>query len=114
MENILEAAHVAGATQAGYVLMRLPYEVKDLFRDWLLQHYPLKAAHVMSRVHSMRQGKDNDPNFGSRMSGQGELAKLLAVRFDKTCKRLGLNVNRRALDTSQFKPPRRAGQSELF
>jgi DNA repair photolyase len=113
-EKILEAAAQAGAKSAGYVLMRLPYEVKDLFRDWLAQHYPMKAAHVMSRVRQMRDGRDNDPEFGSRMRGSGEFAELLRLRFDKACKRLGLNAHRRNLDTSRFIRPRRDGQMDLF
>src|SRR5690606_28368957 len=72
IETVLEAARAHGARSAGYVLLRLPWEVKDIFRDWLERHYPLKAKHVMSRVHQMRGGRDNDPRFGSRMSGEGE------------------------------------------
>ena len=113
-EQILEAAAGAGAESAGYVLLRLPYEVKDLFRDWLMHHYPLKAEHVMSRMRQMRNGRENDPGFGSRMRGTGEFAKLLALRFGKACKRLSLNENRRKLDVSLFKPPRMDGQMDLF
>jgi DNA repair photolyase len=107
IEPVLEAAHAAGARAAGYVLMRLPWEVKELFRNWLQTHYPLKAAHVMSRVQQMRGGRDNDPNFGSRMRGRGELADLLRKRFDIACERLGYNAAQRyrALDTSRFRPP---------
>ncbi len=96
--------------------MRLPWEVKDLFRDWLTRHYPLKANHVMSRVHEMRGGRDNDPAFGSRMRGSGELADLLAQRFHIACKRLGFNGGRRnrALDVTQFRVPGRAAQLSLF
>jgi len=114
MEQVLERAWEHGARQAGYILMRLPWEVKDLFKDWLERHYPLKAKHVMSRVHAMRGGRDNDPNFGSRLRGQGELARLLAQRFDKACKRLGFNAESRnaALDTTQFRVP--TGQMSLF
>jgi DNA repair photolyase len=116
IEPVLEAAHDAGARSAGYVLMRLPWEVKDLFRDWLHTHYPLKAEHVMSRVHQMRGGRDNDPRFGSRMRGSGELADLLRKRFDIACARLGINRERRnqSPDTARFKPPRLDGQRELF
>jgi DNA repair photolyase len=114
LEQVLEAAREAGARSAGYILMRLPFEVKDLFKDWLARHYPLKAAHVMSRVHQMRDGRDNDPNFGSRMRGSGELADLLRTRFEIACKRLGLNENRRSLDVSQFRPPKLNGQMDLF
>ena len=116
IEPVLEAAWEHGARGAGYVLMRLPWEVKDIFREWLERHYPLKAKHVMSRVHAMRGGRDNDPNFGSRMSGEGELAKLLELRFEKACERLGFNSGprNRYLDTTQFRAPRRGGQMSLF
>ena len=116
IEPALEAAWEHGARQAGYVLMRLPWEVKDLFKDWLERNYPLKAKHVMSRVHQMRGGRDNDPQFGSRMSGQGELARLLEQRFAKACARLGFNSGNRnaALDTAQFRAPVRGGQLSLF
>lgn len=116
IEPVLEAAWQHGARQAGYVLMRLPWEIKDLFRDWLDRHYPLKAKHVMSRVHQMRAGRDNDSNFGTRMRGTGELADLLAKRFRVACERLGFNrgSRNRALDTTQFRPPPRSGQMSLF
>ncbi len=114
IERVLEAARDAGATQAGYILMRLPYEVKDLFKDWLDEHFPLKAAHVMSRVKAMRDGRENDPNFGSRMRGTGEFAAVLRLRFESACRRLQLNKNRRGLDCSQFRAPRFDGQADLF
>ena len=116
LEPILEAAAKAGAKNAGWVLMRLPWEVKDIFRAWLEAHFPLKAAHVMSRVHEMRNGRDNDPNFGTRMTGQGLLAELLKQRFEKACKRFGLNQDRDVfdLDTSKFRPPSLHGQKTLF
>jgi DNA repair photolyase len=117
LEAVLEAARDAGASQASYVLMRLPWEVKDLFRDWLDQHYPLKASHVMSRVQQMRAGRDNDPQFGSRMTGEGVFAQLLAQRFAKACQRLGIDTGRRnrALDTTRFRlPGRPAPQLSLF
>lgn len=114
LESVLEAAAAAGATRAGYILLRLPYEVKHLFRDWLQQHYPLKAAHVMSRVHEMRDGRDNDPDFGSRMVGKGEFSQFLRKRFDIACRRFGLNIERHVLDTSQFRRPGNLDQLELF
>ena len=116
VEPVLEAAWEHGARQAGYVLLRLPWEIKDLFKDWLMRHYPLKAKHVMSRVREMRGGRDNDPNFGSRMRGTGELADLLAQRFAVACRRLGFNKGSRyrALETTQFKVPGRGGQMPLF
>jgi DNA repair photolyase len=116
IEPVLEAAAAAGATSAGYVLMRLPFELKDLFRDWLVTHYPLKAEHVMSRVQQMRGGQDNDAAFGTRMRGRGELAELLRRRFDIACKRIELNTGQRSadLDASLFRPPRLDGQLGLF
>lgn len=117
LESILEAAREAGALTASYILMRLPWEVKDIFKAWLEAHFPLKAAHVMSRVHEMRGGRDNDPRFGTRMTGEGLFADLLAQRFDKACFRIGLNAKDRELhnlDTSLFLPPARHGQGSLF
>jgi len=116
IEPVLKAAYAAGARSAGYVLMRLPWEVKDLFRNWLETHYPLKAKHVMSRVREMRGGRDNDPGFGSRMRGSGEFADLLRQRFDIACERLGYNTGRRhrSLDTTRFRRPQLDGQLALF
>jgi DNA repair photolyase len=114
LEAILEAAAEAGAKCAGYVLLRLPYEVKDLFREWLTEHHPLRAKHVMSLVNDLRGGRDNDPNFGSRMRGTGPLAELLRKRFTVACRRLGLNSLRTFdFDTTRFMPPRRAGTAQL-
>jgi len=115
LEAILEAAAANGARWAGWIMVRLPHEVKHLFRDWLTQHYPLRAAHVMSLIQQMRGGRDNDPNFGSRMRGTGLFADLMARRFDVACARLGLNADRNArLDTSRFRPPRSGPQLPLF
>jgi len=120
IESVLRAAFEAGATQAGYVVLRLPYEVKTLFRDWLERHYPLKAKHVMSRVQHMRGGRDNDPDFGSRMRGQGEFAELLAQRFAIAKRRIGFDARGRmlrnaSLDTTQFRvPSSSSGQLPLF
>jgi DNA repair photolyase len=105
-ESILEAAAEAGARMAGYVLLRLPYEVKDLFREWLEQHYPQRASHVMSLVRDARGGRDNDPNFGTRMKGTGPYAQLLRTRFKLACRRLGLDSSRAlALETTHFRQP---------
>ncbi|MBL8520162.1 MAG: PA0069 family radical SAM protein [Betaproteobacteria bacterium] len=118
LETILARARDAGAATAGYILLRLPYELKDLFRDWLMQHFPLKADHVMSRVQEMRGGVDNDPNFGSRMVGEGVFARLLNQRFHKACDKLGLvshgQGKYRQLDVTQFAVPGRAVQGSLF
>ena len=118
LETLLEKGREAGATSAGYILLRLPFELKALFRNWLENHFPLKAAHVMSRVQEMRGGNDNDPNFSSRMIGEGIFAKLLAQRFEKACAKSGLMTHGRRgidrLDTSQFGVPGRAVQGQLF
>ena len=116
LEAILEAAAAHGATSAGWILLRLPLEVAPLFRAWLDEHYPLRAAHVMSLVQQLRGGRDNDPNFGSRMRGAGTFAELIARRFALATKRLGLNDHRTApLDVTRFRPPRaNEAQRELF
>ena len=115
IEPVLEAAWEHGARNAGYVLLRLPWEVKDLFKDWLERHYPLKAKHVMSRVHAMRGGRDNDPSFGSRMVGTGQLAELLEKRFDIACRHIGFTAQRgRDLDRTLFRVPGRPDQMPLF
>lgn len=106
LETILAAAADAGATHAAYVLLRLPWEVAPLFRDWLAEHFPLKADHVMSRMRQMRGGRDYDPDFGTRMRGTGAYAQLLAQRFHKACARLGLGHRRfPELDTTRFRRP---------
>jgi DNA repair photolyase len=116
LERVLEAAREAGARKASYVLLRLPYEVKHLFRAWLEHHYPMKAAHVMSRVQATRGGRDYDPSFGSRMRGEGEFAELIGRRFRLASKRLGYADETRygTLDVSQFVPPNARGQLSLF
>lgn len=117
LETLLERGQEMGASAAGYILLRLPFELKTLFRDWLEQHFPLKAAHVMSRVQEMRGGRDNDPSFGSRMVGEGIFAKLLAQRFSRACDRLGLHTHGRQevrrLDTSRFAVPGQPVQAQL-
>ena len=106
LEDILTAAAAAGVGWANYVLLRLPYEIKDLFSEWLLEHYPQRAAHVMSLVRAMRDGRDNDPNFGSRMRGTGPYALLLRNRFRVACARLNLVSSARdTLCTTLFRPP---------
>src|SRR5512141_3037277 len=116
LESIMEAAVEAGAKSASYLLVRLPWEVKDIFKAWLETHFPLKAAHVMSRIHEMREGRDNDPRFHSRHTGTGLFAELLRQRFEKAARRLGLDGNDHLfeLDCSQFRPPSSSGQGQLF
>lgn len=105
LEHILHAASEAGAQYANYVLVRLPHEVKDLFKEWLAQHFPDKAEHVMSLIRQMRGGKEYDSTFGTRMRGEGEYANLLATRFKLACKRFNLNIGPAAeLNTHLFKP----------
>jgi DNA repair photolyase len=105
IERLLEAAHAAGAASAGYTLMRLPYEIKDLFAQWLETHAPGKAKHVLSLVRQVRDGKLNDPEFGSRMRGSGPFAELIGKRFRIACARLGFNRNDWSLDLTRFRPP---------
>jgi DNA repair photolyase len=115
MESILAAAAEVGVTQAGYVLLRLPLEIKDLFREWLEAQVPDRAKHVMSLIRSMRGGKDYDSNWGTRMSGTGPYASLIAQRFAIATRRLGLNQKRAPLDASQFRRPAQTGdQLTLF
>ncbi|WP_372658237.1 PA0069 family radical SAM protein [Hydrogenophaga sp.] len=114
MEQVLQAAHEAGARHAFYQVLRLPWELSAMFRLWLEQHYPDRAARVMARVQDMRGGKDYDADFATRMKGQGIWADLIRQRFHKACQRLALNTTRIPLDASQFRPGLLAGQSELF
>ena len=110
MEDILQAAAESGARWAGYVLLRLPYEIKDLFRDWLSEHFPDRAAHVMALIRDMRGGRDNDPQFGTRMRGTGAMAELLRNRFKIAARRLNLDTTRDvAKNTTLFRPPGPAG-----
>jgi len=116
MEQILEGAAQAGARMAGYTVLRLPWELKDLVREWLQVHFPDRAEHVLSLVRQMRGGRDNDPRYGSRMRGEGEFADLIRQRFAIATRRLGLARNRDlTLDTTLFQPPRAASpQGDLF
>jgi DNA repair photolyase len=115
IEAILEEAARAGATGAGYVVLRLPLEIKDLFRDWLQRYFPDRATRVMNIVRQMRGGRDYDPEWGNRQKGEGPYAKLIAARFGAACRRLGLDKPRAALDHTQFRRPIEAGgQQELF
>jgi DNA repair photolyase len=105
IERILDAAAAAGAKEAGYVLLRLPLEVRDVFKEFLEREYPDRAKHVMSVIRSMRGGKDYDSTWGSRMKGEGPYAWQIGRRFEMACRRLGLNATRRPLRTDLFKPP---------
>ena len=114
LEHILEAAREAGAASAAYVLLRLPHELKQIWREWLELHYPERALHVMSLMQQMHGGKVYDSTFGNRMHGQGPFADLIAQRFGKACKRLGYG-RLGTLDCSQFVAPRKPSpQIEMF
>lgn len=115
MEQVLQAAFEAGARTAFYTVVRLPWEVAPLFKQWLALHYPQRADRIMARIQEMRGGKDYDSDFASRMKGSGLWADLIKQRFEKTCHRLGLNRQRTELDFSQFRPPARpSAQGSLF
>ncbi|MDB5814027.1 MAG: hypothetical protein JWN23_1144 [Rhodocyclales bacterium] len=105
MEAVFAVAKDCGAEVAGYALLRLPYELADIFPAWLATHAPGRAEHVMSIIRQMRGGKVYDSRFGTRMTGEGEFAELYAKRAKLATKRLGLNKFRRALNTSAFRPP---------
>jgi len=120
LEAVLEAAAGAGAIMAGWILLRLPNEVRPLFKEWLATHHPQRAGHVMSIVRQSRGGRENDPEFGARMTGSGNFADLVAKRFELACRRFGLNreddhmASRDGLDCSLFRPPSAEGQMRLF
>jgi DNA repair photolyase len=116
MEDILQLAREAGARAAGYQLLRLPLEIRDLFFEWLHQHYPQRAEHVISLVRQCRGGDDYDSRFGHRMRGTGVFADLLNQRFERACKRLGLSSGRQSRErTELFRPPvPEQGQFDLF
>ena len=115
IERILDAAHAAGAREAGYVLLRLPLEVRDVFKEFLEREYPDRAEHVMSLIRSMRGGKDYDSTWGTRMKGDGPYAWQIGRRFEIACRRLGLNAARLSLRTDLFRPPLpEGGQLQLL
>jgi DNA repair photolyase len=115
IERILDAAAACGVESAGYVLLRLPLEVRDLFREWLTANFPDRERHVFALIRQTRGGKDYDATFGKRMTGGGPYAWMIRKRFETTCARLGLNVNKTTLTTEHFKPPRpQSEQLSLF
>ncbi|XAH22331.1 PA0069 family radical SAM protein [Xylophilus sp. GW821-FHT01B05] len=114
MEQVLAATFEAGARSAFYTVVRLPWEVAPLFRQWLELHYPDRAERVMARIQEMRGGKDYDADFATRMKGSGLWADLIRQRFEKATKRLGFNRQRIQLDHSAFRPPGAVGQGSLF
>ncbi len=115
IERILDAAAALGVSGAGYVMLRLPLEVRDLFREWLMANYPDRYRHVFKLVREMRGGKDYDSTWGTRMKGSGPYAWMIGRRFEVACEKLGLNADRAKLTTEHFCPPiKRAEQLSLF
>ncbi|MFN7324555.1 MAG: radical SAM protein, partial [Sphingomonadales bacterium] len=114
IEAILERAAEAGAQTASWIPLRLPHEVAPLFQDWLTCHFPDRAAKVMAIVRSIREGRNNDPNFFSRMRGSGPWADLLQTRFRSAARIFGLNHTTIQLRSDLFVPPRSDGQLALF
>lgn len=114
IERILEAAAAAGAGGAFYTVLRLPWEVAPLFRQWLQAHFPQRAERVMNRVRDMRQGRDYDADFATRMKGSGPWAELIRSRFEKGCARCGLGRARFDPRSDLFRPPRAGAQLDLF
>jgi len=108
LEQIVEAAAEAGAVGCFYLPVRLPFEVAPLFRAWLDEHFPERAGKVMAIINEIRGGKDNDPNFFTRMRGQGPWAALLKARFERAVRKHGLNVEKKPLRTDLFEPPQGA------
>jgi DNA repair photolyase len=109
IEAILKSAAAAGVSQAGYVLLRLPLEVRDIFWEWLAKEFPDRAGHVLSLMRQMRQGKDYDSTWGRRQTGTGPYAWSIGRRFEIACRRLGLNRRKLNLSTGQFRRPPQAG-----
>jgi DNA repair photolyase len=115
IERILEAVAATGVRKAGYVLLRLPLEVRDLFREWLLANFPDRHRHVFKLIQDMRGGKDYDSTFGTRMTGKGPIAWMIGRRFEVACERLGFNVKSAPVTTEHFRPPHPASaQLDLF
>src|SRR5213083_3560308 len=110
IERILDAAAHAGVKEASYVLLRLPLEVRDLFREWLMANYPDRYRHVFTLIRDMRGGRDYDAKWGTRMKGTGPMAWTIGRRFEIACDRLGLNKRRSKLTTDHFARPKRSGQ----
>lgn len=115
LERILDAAAAAGASEAGYVMLRVPLEIRDLFKEWLLEHFPDRYRHVLSLLKEMHGGKEYDSTFGQRMTGTGPYAWTMARRFEIATERLGLNRRHLRLTTRHFRrPPAKGEQLSLF
>src|SRR5271170_2587922 len=110
LERILEAVAETGVRHAGYVLLRLPLELRDLFREWLTENFPDRVQHVFKLIRDTRGGKDNDSTFGKRMTGFGPIAWMIGRRFEVACERLGFNRTSLRTTTEHFRPPRPASE----
>jgi len=110
IETILTRAHAAGAREAGYVMLRLPLELRDLFGEWLLAHYPHKVRHILSLIRSTRDGKIYDSTFGKRMTGSGPYAWMIGRRFEAAAAKIGFAKSRLKLRHDLFQPPPRLGE----
>src|SRR6266508_3680418 len=110
IERILDAAAAVGVREAGYVLLRLPLEVRDLFREWLMANFPDRYRHVFKLIRETRGGKDYDSSWNTRMTGAGPVAWMIGRRFELACEKLGFNKTRTRLTTEHFNPPRPAAQ----
>lgn len=107
IETVLEQAWEAGAREAAYTLVRLPHELREIFKDWLARYFPMRAEHVMSIIRQSRGGRENDPGFGTRMTGQGVFAELIQTRFRKACEKHGYNQRDYLRSTHLFAVPDR-------
>jgi DNA repair photolyase len=114
IERILEAVAATGVRHAGYVLLRLPLEVRDLFREWLIANFPDRYRHVFKLVRDMRGGKDYDSTWGTRMTGKGPIAWMIGRRFEIACERLGFNVTSVKTTTEHFRPAAVSEQLKLL
>jgi DNA repair photolyase len=110
IERILEAVAQAGVRHAGYVLLRLPFELKDLFREWLIENFPDRYRHVINLIRETRGGKDYDSTWGKRQTGSGPIAWMIGRRFEVACERLGFNLTSVKMTTEHFRPPRPASE----
>jgi DNA repair photolyase len=114
IERILDAVAATGVRHAGYVLLRLPLEVRDLFREWLMTNFPDRYRHVFKLIRDMRGGKDYDSTFGARMTGNGPIAWMIGRRFEVACERLGFNTTKVKITTEHFRAPRSRSEQLSF
>lgn len=115
IENILNFSAQAGASSADYIFIRLPHEVKNLFREWLQEHYPERSKRIMRHIQTMRGGRDNNSNFHERFNAEGFYAEIIRSRFKKTCRRLDLNQHLHRLNLDSFSCPNKDNhQLKLF